>query len=270
MKRIGLLCASLLLAVAATGLVGCQRDTSGVEAKLDDIGQRLDRIERMVQQGAGAGRGQMPQRPPGPDPQKAYAVPIEGAPLKGAPTAKVTIVEAFEYACPFCERARGTMDEIIKNYPNDVRIAYKHYIVHPTVATIPSQAACAAHKQGKFAEMDNLIWEKGFKAERNLSQENMDALAKELGLDMNRFKADMQGDCQKIIQQDQAELAKVGVTGTPGFFINGRFIRGAQPFPAFKAVIDEELKKADERIAKGTPVEKYYQEWVLAKGEKNL
>jgi protein-disulfide isomerase len=270
MKRIGYVCTSLLLAVAVSGLVGCQQQgSSGVEAKLDDINQRLERIEGMVKQGAGAQRP-MPQRPPGPDPAKVYAVPIEGAPAKGPANAKITVVKAFEFACPFCERARPTMDEIVKTYGDDVRIVYKHYIVHPATATIPSQAVCAAHKQNKFAEMENLIWEKGFKANRNLSQENMETLATELKLDLNRFKADMQGECAKLVQKDHQELAQVGVTGTPGFFINGRFIRGAQPFPAFKAVIDEELKKANERIEKGAAADKYYQEWVLGKGEKKI
>jgi protein-disulfide isomerase len=269
MKRIGYVCTTLLLAVAVSGIAGCQANSSGVEAKLDDINSRLERIEGLVKQGAGAQRP-MPQRPPGPDPAKVYAVPVEGSPAKGSPNAKVTVVEAFEYACPFCERARPTMDEVVKTYGDDVRVVYKHYIVHPTVATIPSQAVCAAHKQGKFAEMDNLIWEKGFKANRNLSQENMEALAQELKLDMTRFKADMAGECEKLVQKDHQELAQVGVTGTPGFFINGRFIRGAQPFPAFKTVIDEELKKANERIEKGTPADKYYQEWVVGKGEKKI
>ena len=270
MKRIGYVCISLLLAAAVSGLAGCQQQgSSAVEAKLDDINQRLERIEGMVKQGAGAQRP-MPQRPPGPDPAKVYAVPIEGAPVKGPANAKITVVKAFEFACPFCERARPTMDEIVKAYGDDVRIVYKHYIVHPATATIPSQAVCAAQQQNKFAEMEELIWEKGFKANRDLSQENMEKLATELKLDLNRFKADMQGECAKLVQKDHQELAQVGVTGTPGFFINGRFIRGAQPFPAFKTVIDEELKKANERIEKGTAAEKYYQEWVLSKGEKKI
>ena len=70
--------------------------------------------------------------------------------------------------------------------------------------------------------------------------------------------------------QDQAELAKVGTTGTPAFYINGRFLSGARPIEQFKAIIDEELKKADERIKAGTPAEKYYDEWVIGKGKKSL
>ncbi|WP_428261517.1 DsbA family protein [Haliangium sp.] len=69
---------------------------------------------------------------------------------------------------------------------------------------------------------------------------------------------------------DQAQLAKVGVSGTPAFFINGRFLSGAQPFPAFKQVIDEELKKADDRLAKGDSLAGYYDKYVVEQGLKAL
>lgn len=160
----------------------------------------------------------------------------------------------------------------MKDYKGDVKVVYKHYVVHPQIATKPALAACAAHKQGKFAEMEKLLWEKGYKAGRNYSDENIEKIAKEAGLDMKKFKADMNSDaCKKYIQKDQAELARVGARGTPAFFINGRFLSGAQPIDRFKAIIDEELKKANERIKKGeATVENYYQKFVLEKGKKSL
>jgi predicted DsbA family dithiol-disulfide isomerase len=118
--------------------------------------------------------------------------------------------------------------------------------------------------------MKELIWEKGFNAGRNFSQENMEKLAGELGLNLTKFKADMEGVCPGIVQKDQRDLSRIGARGTPAFFINGRFMSGAQPVERFKAIIDEEMKKANERIAAGTPVQRYYQEFVLAKGEKSL
>lgn len=139
------------------------------------------------------------------------------------------------------------------------------------MATIPAQAACAADKQGKFEPMYNLIWEKGYAAGRNLSQENMETLAGELGLNMNKFKEDMKGECTKVVRTDQQQLAQLGVGGTPAFFINGRFMSGARDISMFKALIDEELKKANERIGKeGTNVGNYYKKWVLDKGKKTL
>ena len=142
-------------------------------------------------------------------------------------------------------------------------------MVHPQHATIPALSACAADKQGKFHEMMKLIWEKGFKAGRNLSQENMDKLAGEVGLDMKKFKADSDGSCKDKVRQDQSELAQVGIGSTPNFFVNGRWVPKRSP-EAFQALIDEELKKAKERVAKGTNPADYYKEWVVAKGEKKL
>jgi predicted DsbA family dithiol-disulfide isomerase len=119
--------------------------------------------------------------------------------------------------------------------------------------------------------MTKLIWEKGYKAGRNLAQENMDKLAGEVGLDMKKFKADSEGGCKEKVRQDQADLAQVGVGGTPAFFVNGRFLSGARPVEQFKALIDEELKKANERIGKeGTTAANYYDKWVIEKGEKKL
>ena len=159
----------------------------------------------------------------------------------------------------------------MKQYPKDLRIVYKNFVVHPQQATIPALAACAADKQGKFHQMYEVIWEKGFNAGRNLSQENMDKLAGEVGLNAQKYKADMDGDCKNIIRQDQQQMASVGVGGTPAFFVNGRFLSGARPVEQFKALIDEELKKANERIGKeGTTASNYYQKWVLEKGKKSL
>jgi predicted DsbA family dithiol-disulfide isomerase len=148
---------------------------------------------------------------------------------------------------------------------------FKNLVVHPQVATIPAQAACAASKQGKFHQMEELIWTKGYEANRNLGQDNMDKLAAEAGLNMDKFHADQNGECKQQVDRDQAELRKVGASGTPGFFINGRFLSGARPIDQFKQLIDEELKKANERIGKaGTTVDNYYDEWVLKKGKQSL
>ena len=162
------------------------------------------------------------------------------------------------------------MKQLLDDYKGDLKIVMKHLIVHPPVATIPAEAACAAHKQGKFWEMEDLIWVKGFRANRNLARDNMDKLAAEAGLNMGQFNKDMDGECKQLVAKDQQDLRKVGGGGTPGFWINGRFLSGARPIEHFKALIDEELKKANERIGKGTRVEDYYNEWVLKKGKPSI
>jgi hypothetical protein len=166
----------------------------------------------------------------------------------------------------------------------------KHLVVHPRNAMAGALANCAAGKQGKHKDMDRLIWDKGFNV-RQLDMSDVApaegggqpqkcwdtpdgckfvvSYAQELQLDINRFKADMKA-CMPIIQKDQQDLQKLMVGATPSFFINGRFISGAVPIENFMTVIDEELKKANERIAQGTPQAQYYQTWVVEKGLKSV
>jgi protein-disulfide isomerase len=257
------------LSVASFGaLSACQQDNKAVLDKLAAIDKRLENIEKKGVGGA-AGAAQRPQRP-APDPTKTYAVPVDDAPAIGNPNALITIVKAYEYACPFCEKARPTIEQIHKEYGDKVRVVYEPFVVHPQSATLPAQATCAAHRQGKFAEIDNLLWEKVFK-ERKFEEGVIVGLAKDGGLDAAKYQADMKSpECASWVQKHMQNLSSFGVGATPGFFINGRFLSGAQPFPAFKTVIDEELKKAEERVAQGTPASSYYKTWVIDKGLKKL
>jgi protein-disulfide isomerase len=102
------------------------------------------------------------------------------------------------------------------------------------------EAAEAANQQGKFWEMHDLIFEN----QREMSSENYMRYATELGLDVEKFKSDLASKTVKTRIQDDLKMAgSLGVTGTPSFFINGRFLSGAQPFASFKTVIDSELAK---------------------------
>ena len=166
----------------------------------------------------------------------------------------------------------------------------KHLVVHPRNAMAGALAFCAAAKQGKHKEMDRLIWDKGFNARQmDMSDvtpaegggqpqkcwdtpdgcKNVVSYAQELQLDVTKFKADMK-ECQGTVNNDMKHLQALMVGATPSFFINGRFISGAVPIENFQTVIDEELKKANERIAQGTPAASYYQTWVMEKGLKTV
>src|SRR5262245_28765366 len=149
--------ATLMLALA---LAACQSDTKNLNDKLDRLEKKVDAI--LAQRG-GAPGAQRPQRPE-PDRAKTYAVPIEGDAFDGPADAKITIVKAYDYACPYCERVRSTMDDLKKRYGKDIRIVYKQLVVHAQQATSGALAFCAAAKQGKGPQMDSLIWEKSFKA----------------------------------------------------------------------------------------------------------
>jgi len=204
-----------------------------------------------------------------PLPDQVYAVAIAGDPVKGPADALVTIVRGGEYACPFCEKVRDTLDEIVAAYPSDVRIVYKHFIVQPAFATAAAAAAGAANHQGKYWKLDTLLWEKAFKT-RQFDMAHLEDLAVEAGLDLELFRRDVKGRCPAEVAADQAALAQIGTTGTPTFFINGRYLSGAQPFATFKTLIDEELAKALDRVKKGTRRRDYYDAWVIKKGLKQL
>jgi protein-disulfide isomerase len=265
----------MILLVGAT-LAACQADTTKLNEKIDKLDKKIDAL--IAQGGRPGGMNQQRPQRPEPDRAKTYAVPIENDFFEGPADAKITVVKAYEYACPFCERVRPTMDDLRKKYGNDIRIVSKHLVVHPPTATSTALAFCAAARQGKAKEMDTLLWEKTFKGrafdgdkcwESDAGCTNLNSHAQQLQLDMNKFKADMKA-CTAIVQTDMRQLQQFGVGATPSFFINGRFISGAVQIENFITVIDEELKKANERIQQGTPQAQYYQQWVLAKGLKSL
>jgi protein-disulfide isomerase len=258
--------------------------TRNLERKLDDMQRELAKTRDML-----TARPSLPARPtrPEPDRAKTYAVPIDNAPSLGPLDAKVTMVVAHEYACPYCEKSRATLDELRKRYGKDLRMVFKQLVVHPRNATAAALASCAANKQQKYVEMDRLLWDEGFnRRQLDLSdtttgpagQKCWDApngcpivvgFAKKLGMSVSRFKSDMR-DCQQSLQQGMSELQRFGTTATPSFFINGRFMSGAMPIENFASLIDEELAKADARIAQGTQKSRYYQQWVLDEGLKGL
>jgi len=111
-------------------------------------------------------------------------------------------------------------------------------------------AAAAAEKQGKF-------WPFHDKLFANQQQLNLDAYkryAKELGLDVARFEKDLTDpDTKKKIDADKAEAGSLGLTGTPGFFVNGRFLSGAKPFEEFAKVINAELTRLNLPVPPGAP-----------------
>lgn len=114
-----------------------------------------------------------------------------------------------------------------------------------------------------------VLWERSYRL-RRFEQADMEEFAADLGLDLAQFTSDMAGPCLKVVRDDQQHLARVGVRGTPAFFINGRFLSGARPADHFRVVIDEELALAKKRIRAGTKVKRYYDTWVLKKGKKSL
>ena len=191
---------------------------------------------------AGPGAPARPARPNRPDADREYDVEVAGAPTKGSDDAIVTIVEWSDFQCPFCNRVAPTLAQIEKEYGDQVRIAFKHMPLSIHAQAPQAHAASeAAHRQGKFWEMHDRI----FANQRDLSAETLAGYAQEIGLDMDQFARDIEAeDVKKRIDSDMQQASKLGVTGTPSFFITGRYLSGAQPFPNFKRLIDEAIEKS--------------------------
>lgn len=289
---------NLVASIVAAGvaLSACNADTKALTDRLDSIQReqvaQRKLLENIQAKGVGGAAGAAQQRPARvePDRAKTYSVPIDGDAFDGPADAKVTVVKAYDYACPYCEKVRGTMDELRKKYGDDLRVVYKQLVVHPRNAMAGALAFCAGAKQGKGKEMDALIWDKGFNVRQmDLSDvpaaegggqpakcwdtaegcKNVVGYAQELGLDVNRFKADMKA-CLPLVQKDMKELQALSVGATPSFFINGRFVAGAVPVENFVTIIDEELKKANAKIQSGVAKADYYQKEVVEKGLKTV
>jgi protein-disulfide isomerase len=164
-----------------------------------------------------------------------------GRPSRGPAAAKVEIIEFSDFQCPYCERAYPVVNQVLKTYGDKIRFVYRNYPLpsHPNARPAAEAAACAA-EQGKFWEYHNRL----FEHQDKLGDTDLKEHAAAVGLEMGRFTTCVNTrKYQKDVDADIAAANEVGVTGTPAFFINGRPLEGAQPFEAFKEVLDEELSK---------------------------
>jgi len=213
---------------------------SELMAKYSDLEERLVRVEKLLRQ-AGAPLPGGPKGSVGEVQVQKFDIPVEHSTLIGNKDAAVTIVEFVDFQCPFCARFHEPMVEAAKAYPNDVNYMVKNFPLsfHPQ-ARPAAMAAFAAGEQGKYAEMADLILVNG----KDLSQKKYEELAGELGLDVTKFKNDMENKKDQwigYINKDLALGGKVGVRGTPTFYINGRKTN-ARDLASFKTEIDAILK----------------------------
>jgi protein-disulfide isomerase len=210
--------------------------------KIGAVATAVAGLDDAIRAGGGGQAGRPRADAPAiPDPNKRYNVDLGTAPTRGGKDAVVTIVEFSDFQCPFCNRVEPTLAQILSTYGDKARVAFKHLPlrIHPD-APAAHAAAESAHRQGKFWEMHDKI----FANQRELKPEKFREYAKEIGLDLAKFDKDVVSpDVKKRIETDSDEADKLGVSGTPAFFINGRYLSGAQPFEAFKKMIDEELAK---------------------------
>ncbi len=165
---------------------------------------------------------------------------FDAARLKGKSSAPVMIVEFSDFGCPFCRKAEATLSEVLSKYAGKVSLAYRDYPLvelHPTAEAAAESSRCAA-EQGKFWEYHDLL----FGNPEKQDHQSLLLDARILQLDEPRFSACLDSARYKAdIDKDRQEGLRAGVIGTPGFFINGIFLDGAQPAETFEKLIDQEL-----------------------------
>jgi protein-disulfide isomerase len=175
------------------------------------------------------------------DPPRYTVAVAANDPVRGVESAPVTIVEFSDYQCPFCARVNPTLDQVRKAYGDKVKIVFKDFPLpnHPQ-APKASEAAHCAGEQGKYWELHDLM----FANQRALNVPELKQYASTLGLDAAKFTQCLDsGKHAGLVAAGMAQGERMGVNSTPTLYINGRPLIGAQPFEAFKAVIDEELAR---------------------------
>jgi protein-disulfide isomerase len=187
------------------------------------------------------------KEPPPPE-RKEVPAPDASSPFKGSASAKVVIQEFSDFECPFCKRVEPTMNEIEKEYGNRVKIVWRHlplpFHKNAPLASEAAQEAFAQKGNAGFWKMHEKLFE-AQGSEGGIERPNLEKLAGEIGLDVEKFKAALDSHKHKAKVDADAEVGnKAGVNGTPAFVINGYFLSGAQPAAAFKKLINRALKES--------------------------
>jgi len=169
-------------------------------------------------------------------------VGVEGAPFRGPAAAPVTIVTFSDFHCAFCKRVVPTLTQILSRYGEKVKLVYRDLPMdglHPQARNAAEAARCA-HDQGKFWEYHDALFANAPKA----SPEQLKTYAQQVGLELPSFERCLaSGTHAATVQKSVDEAIRLGVTGTPAFFINGELLSGAQPLEALTRAIERELAR---------------------------
>lgn len=186
-----------------------------------------------------------------PPPVVRVAVATNGAPIRGDEHAPVTLVEFSDFHCPFCKRVQPTLATLLDRYPGKVKLVFRDLPLrqlHPQAPRAAEAARCA-QDQGKFWEYHDVLFQQAPKG----SDDNLKQYATDVGLDSEKFSTCLgQSLHREAVQRDVDEATKLGLNGTPAFFINGRLISGAQPLETFVQIIDEELARQPAKVSART------------------
>jgi len=176
-------------------------------------------------------------------------IPVDdSSPARGKKDAAITLIEYTDFQCPYCEKGSKTVEELLKKYPDQVKVIFKNNPLdfHKEAASA-AKAALAAHKQGKFWEYHDLLFANASK----LNEEIFVKFAQDLKLDTEKFNKDRNSDAiSDQIEIEKMDAAERKLTGTPVFIANGVVIRGAKSLDYFVKVVDRLLSEKAEPAAK--------------------
>ena len=169
-------------------------------------------------------------------------------PVLGNKNAKVTVIEFADFQCPFCVRFfKDAKPNIIKGYVDSgkVKFTFRHYAFLGQESNFAAEASECANEQKKFWEYHDYLYNhQGPENSGAFAKDKLIGFAKDLGLNTDQFSSCLNSNKYvKQVADDLASGQKAGVSGTPTTFVNGRAIVGAQPYSAFKTLIDQELSK---------------------------
>lgn len=154
------------------------------------------------------------------DAKKKVSIDTADAPVRGAPMAKITIVEFSDFECPYCGAAHPALSALLSDFNGQVNLVFKNFPLDGHKNSMPAaRAAVAAQLQGKFWELADAL----FEHQRELSVDKIRELAEQAGLDMARFDADIASSAVQLrVDRDKKEGTGLGIQGTPSLFVSGR------------------------------------------------
>ncbi|MDP3274007.1 MAG: thioredoxin domain-containing protein [Deltaproteobacteria bacterium] len=184
--------------------------------------------------------------------QDSATIPVGDSPVLGPSNALATLVVFSDFQCPHCERLARTMAVVHERYETDVRIVFKHLpLSRHRNAQLAAEASMAAHAQGRFWQYHDLL----FAQQDALAHDDLVRYAEQAGLDVERFRADLDGHrFRERVAQDVALARRLQIDSTPSTYVNGTVVRGAKRFAHFVRVVDRVLAHARTL----TPAEQVY------------
>ena len=158
-------------------------------------------------------------------------------PVGGNPQGDVTLVEFFDYRCPYCKRVHGNVQKLLKTDGN-VKFVYKEFPILGPASTFAARVALASRTQGKYVAFSNALME----AKGSYSEGQVYGIAKEVGLDLSALKSELRSNMaaiDKVISRNIDLARKLNITGTPAFVVGGEVVRGAIDYDSLKMLVAE-------------------------------